>query len=164
VHVLVAGIGNIFLGDDGFGVEVVQRLRSLPLPESVRVVDVGIRGVHLAYELLDSDYDTAILIDAVPRGGPPGTLYLTEPDRESSRRGKTPDAHAMTPEAVLELLDSLGGRAPRVLVLGCEPASVEEGIGLSEPVARAVDEAAAVVVGLVNGSRSAGGTPLAWSR
>ena len=149
-RVLVAGIGNIFLGDDGFGSEVARRLAGEPFPEGVRVTDFGIRGLHLAYDLLDG-YDTAILIDAAPRGGAPGTIYVIEPDlpAEPSPGGSILDAHGMEPVAVLGLLSTLGGSVGRVLVVGCEPATVEEGIGLSEPVARAVDEAARVVRELV---------------
>lgn len=151
VRVLVAGIGNIFLGDDGFGVEVARRLAHEPFPEGVRVADFGIRGLHLAYELLDG-YDTAILIDAAPRGGAPGTVYVIEPELagdETHAGGSLLDAHGMEPVAVLGLLATLGGSVGRVLVVGCEPATIEEGIGLSEPVARVVAEAVRVVRELV---------------
>ena len=149
-RVLVAGVGNIFLGDDGFGVEVARRLAAEELPEDVRVADFGIRGVHLAYELLDG-YDTAILVDATPRGGPPGTVYVIEPEPPAARDVGDPaaaplmDAHAMEPDAVLGLLDVLGGSSVRVLVVGCEPAEVTERIGLSEPVERAVGDAVQMV-------------------
>jgi hydrogenase maturation protease len=149
-RVLVAGVGNIFLGDDGFGVEVARRLADEELPEGVRVADFGIRGVHLAYELLDG-YDTAILVDATPRGGPPGTVYVIEPEPPAAIQAGDPaaaplmDAHAMEPDAVLGLLDVLGGSSVRVLVVGCEPAEVTERIGLSEPVERAVDDAVQMV-------------------
>ncbi len=152
-RVLVAGIGNVFLGDDGFGVEVARRLLGERMPEGVRVADFGIRGVHLAYELMD-DYDTAILVDATPQGSEPGTLYLIEPDLDEVDTPQNTDrplmdAHDMTPQAVLALLKVLGGRVGRVLVLGCEPAVADERIGLSEPVARSVDEAVRVVRELV---------------
>lgn len=155
-RVLVAGIGNIFLSDDGFGVEVARRLAAAPMPAGVKVADFGIRGMHLAYELGDG-YDTAILVDAAPRGGAPGTVYVIEPDLSAAgpsaaaAAGESPlmDAHSMEPTAVLGLLRVLGGNVRRVLVVGCEPATVEEGMGLSEPVARAVDEAVRVVRGLV---------------
>lgn len=148
--VLVAGVGNIFLGDDGFGVEVVRRLADQPVPEGVRVADYGIRGVHLAYELLN-DYDELILVDTVQRGEPPGTLYVLAPDAP----GESPlmDAHDMTPEAVLAVLQSLGGRLSRVVVVGCEPADVEEGMGLSSPVAGALDEAVRLVRELLDERR-----------
>jgi hydrogenase maturation protease len=145
----VAGLGNVFLGDDGFGVEVVRRLAREPQPAGVRVVDFGIRGLHLAYELLDG-YDTTVLVDATPRGGAPGELRLIEADLpraatsdELVARGAVLDAHAMTPDAVLALLATLGGAPGRVLVLGCEPAVIREGMGLSPPVAAAVDVALA---------------------
>ena len=158
-RVLVAGVGNIFLGDDGFGVQVARRLAGEALPDGVEVADFGIRGVHLAYQLLDG-YDLAILVDASPRGGEPGSLYVIEPtlgDGGPEERGDGPkgdgqvllDGHGMQPDAVLGLLRALGGPVGRVLVVGCEPAEVRERIGLSEPVSRAVGEAARVVRELV---------------
>jgi hydrogenase maturation protease len=141
---LVAGIGNIFLTDDGFGVEVVNRLSTQTAPPGVRVADFGIRGVHLAYELLDG-YDCLILIDAVPMGEPPGTVALIEPDRSQPPCGDDDapvvDAHSMNPDVVLATLAHLGGSVRRVYVLACQPASLEEGIGLSPPVAAAVEGA-----------------------
>ena len=145
---LVAGIGNVFLGDDGFGVEVAARLSSAPLPEGVRVLDAGIRARDLAYELVGGGYETAILVDAVSRGGAPGTVYVIEPDAASIDRAASTavaDGHAMNPESTLVLVRALGGMPTRVLIVGCEPASLEEGIGLSEPVAAAVDEAIGAV-------------------
>ena len=144
---LVAGIGNIFLGDDGFGVEVASRLSRAQLPDGVRVLDAGIRARDLAYELLEGGYDTAILVDAVARGGAPGTVYVIEPEAASLGAMATVaiDGHAMNPEATLAFVDALGGVATRILIVGCEPVSVEEGIGLSRPVAAAVDEAVSVV-------------------
>jgi hydrogenase maturation protease len=137
--VLVAGVGNIFLGDDGFGVEVARRLASETVPVGVKVADFGIRGVHLAYELLD-DYDTAILVDAARRGGQPGTIYLVEPDMSgigvveaTEANGVLLDAHGMQPDAVLGLLGVLGGQLRQVFVVGCEPSGCEERMGLSEP-------------------------------
>jgi hydrogenase maturation protease len=144
----VAGVGNIFLSDDGFGVEVVRRLAGDVFPDDVRVADYGIRGVHLAYELLEG-YQTTILIDATPRGGTPGTVYVIEPDLESIPAGVLMDAHSLDPATVFGMLKALGGTPEHVLVVGCEPASVEDGIGLSEPVERAVDEAVQVVRGLI---------------
>jgi len=145
---LVAGVGNIFLGDDGFGVEVVRRLAGEPFPNSVRVADYGIRGVHLAYELLEG-YQTTILIDATPRGGTPGTVYVIEPDLETIPAGVVMDAHSMDPATVFGMLKALGGTFEQVLVVGCEPESLEDGIGLSEPVERAVEDAVQVVRDLV---------------
>jgi hydrogenase maturation protease len=149
-RVLVAGVGNVFLGDDGFGVEVARRLRAAELPEGVRVADFGIRGVHLAYELLDG-YQTAILVDATPRGGEPGTVYVIEPERPAGASEHTLlDAHGMEPDAVLSMLEVLGGSDAKVLIVGCEPADVQERIGLSPRVAGAVDQAVAVVRELVD--------------
>ena len=146
---LVAGVGNVFLGDDGFGVEVARHLAGEELPDWVQVADVGIRGVHLAYELLDG-YDLTILVDATPRGGTPGSVYVIEPrsgQADPSAPFGTPvmDAHGMEPEAVLALVGVLGGTLGRVLVVGCEPAEVSERMGLSAPVAAAVAPAARVV-------------------
>jgi hydrogenase maturation protease len=144
MKILVAGVGNVFLGDDGFGCEVARRLAAGPPPRGGTIVtDYGIRGVHLAYELLNG-YDALIIVDAVRRGGDPGTLYVIEPD-VSGVAAAPVDAHDMTPEAVLAVLAGLGGEVGKVLVVGCEPADVGEGIGLSEPVAGAVDEAARTV-------------------
>ena len=172
LRVLVAGVGNIFLGDDGFGVEVVRRMADDPVPEGVKVVDFGIRGLHLAHELLDG-WDTAILVDASPRGGDPGTLYLLNVDpadrpprpttEEVVEQGAVFDAHGMTPVEVLGLLDMLGGTPPdRVLVLGCEPAVVDEQMGLSEPVAGAVDVAVTELRRLID--EESGDRPAAGSR
>jgi hydrogenase maturation protease len=148
---LIACVGNIFLGDDGFGVEVARRLSTRQLPEGVRAVDYGIRGIHLAYELADKSYDTLILVDATPRGGAPGTVYLIEPDLD--RLGEVgagaADAHGMDPQTVFSLLKTLGGKPGRVLIVGCEPASTEDEIALSEPVAAAVDEAVKLIFELV---------------
>ncbi|MCU1428319.1 MAG: hupD1 [Actinomycetia bacterium] len=140
--VLVAGIGNIFFGDDGFGVEVAGRLATRPRSEAVRVADFGIRSVHLAYELLDG-YDTLVLIDAVPMGEAPGTVAVLEPEIDVVVAGSEPsvDAHSMDPVTVLTTLAGLGGSVDRVLVVGCQPGVMDEGIGLSQPVAEAVDRA-----------------------
>lgn len=138
-NLLVAGIGNIFLGDDGFGVEVAQRFAAAGPPPGVEVRDFGIRGLHLAYQMLDG-YNTTILVDAVPRGGAPGDLYLIEPDLENLP-AISADAHSMDPVSVLGLVRTLGGTPGRILILGCEPASLDDGIGLSPPVAAAASEA-----------------------
>ncbi len=149
-QLLVAGVGNIFLGDDGFGVEVAGRLAGQSMPDGVHVADFGIRGVHLAYELMDG-YDELILVDAVPRGERPGTVYVIEPDMEAPapETGIPMDAHGMDPETVFGTLRQLGGRLERALVVGCEPEDTSEGMGLSEPVGRAVDEAVRAVRELV---------------
>lgn len=142
-RVLVAGVGNIFLGDDGFGVEVVRRLASDP-PPGGRVVDFGIRGIQLAYELLDG-YDAFVLVDALARGGAPGTLYVLEPKMPEEMPASLLDAHGLDPASVLSMMRMLGGRVERAIVVGCEPASIDEGIGLSAPVEAAVEEALNVV-------------------
>jgi hydrogenase maturation protease len=147
--VMVAGVGNIFLADDGFGVEVARRLSGETFPPEVEVADYGIRGTHLAFQLLEG-YDTLVLIDAVNRGDQPGTIFVIEPDLENEPVNPATDAHSMNPEAVLSTLAALGGRVRRVLVVGCEPAELVERIGLSEVVSRAVDEAVSVVRKLID--------------
>lgn len=163
-RVLVAGLGNIFLGDDGFGVEAVQRLARRPLPPGAETADIGVRGVHLAYQLLDG-YDSVVLIDATARGGVPGTVYRIDGAEADPADGDVLiDGHRMTPDAVLALLDTLsagtgGSRPGRVVVIGCEPAALEEGIGLSPAVADAVDKAVDVVLDVLReecGDRSGG--------
>jgi len=134
LRVLVAGIGNVFLGDDGFGCALARRVSF----EGVDVVDFGIRGMDLAYAL--ADYDVVVFLDATPRGEAPGTLYLIEPDLDGLPLDV--DAHAMHPVSVLALAKTLGGELPRTLVLGCEPAGVEEFTDLSEPVQAALEPAA----------------------
>jgi hydrogenase maturation protease len=155
MRVLVAGVGNVLCSDDGFGSAVAARLlaRTDHVPAGVEVVDVGIRGVHLAYQLLDG-YDALLIVDTTHRDGPPGALYLLEHDLTASADAEL-DPHGMSPDAVLALLDGLArdtgtGRSARdvvgrVLVLGCEPGELEPGIGLSPPVGAAVDEAVAAV-------------------
>jgi hydrogenase maturation protease len=180
-RVLIAGIGNIFLGDDGFGSEVARRLiaqRTASVPEEstarrdgrgardfhspelwpphVRVVDFGIRGFDLAYALMEN-CDVAILVDATPQGGAPGTLYLIEPDAatmDSPTADESPiDMHAMQPVRVLRLVKALGGQFNRILVLGCEPLDFGPPdlgrIGLSEPVAAALEPAIVRIESLV---------------
>jgi len=153
---LVAGVGNIFLSDDGFGVETVRQLAAETLPADVEAVDIGVRGVHLAYQLLDG-YDTCILVDATMRGGEPGTLYLIEAGpgdtgiEEATPQVPVLDGHRMSPDSVLALLGTLcagTGTSPprRILVVGCEPADLAEGVGLSAPVAAAVPEAVRLVL------------------
>lgn len=157
--VLVAGIGNIFLGDDGFGVEVVQRLAARPQPDGVRVTDFGIRGFDLAFALLDEP-EATILIDAMPRGQAPGTVYVLEPDLESETGASTVDhaegsfqGHAMTPNSVFALVRTLGGHPRNVTVVGCEPLTFgpenEGQMGLSDPVAGSVMDAVALVEQLI---------------
>lgn len=149
-RVLVAGVGNVFLGDDGFGVEVARRLVREPLPAGTRVVDFGIRGVHLAYELLEP-IDLFVLVDATHRGGAPGTLYLIDPTADpTTGRERSPDAHAMDPCAVFAAVTHLGGRLPHSRVVGCEPECVDEGIGLSPRVEEAIEPAIGMIRRLID--------------
>jgi hydrogenase maturation protease len=156
--ILVAGVGNIFLGDDAFGVEVVQRLARRPLPPNVQVADFGIHGYDLAYALMEP-WELVILVDALSRGQPPGTVYALEaalpPDCVPTVAF---DAHSLDPLAVLQLVGKLGGHLDRILVVGCEPASVEmdhDGrLGLSLPVEAALDQAIRVIEALIAGERS----------
>jgi hydrogenase maturation protease len=153
-RILVAGIGNIFLGDDGFGVEVVKRMAGYALPEGVRLVDFGIRGMDLAYALLD-DYDAVIFVDIAPRGEPPGTLSLIEP-RLPEDGEATIDTHGMDPVKVLKLARDLGAPSRRTYIVACEPALVLDGeespdvlVELSVPVAAAIDPAVEMLVSLI---------------
>ena len=153
-RVLIAGIGNIFLGDDGFGVEVVTRLAGRGLPERVEVKDFGIRGMDLAYALQD-DYDLVVFIDATPRGEEPGTVYLLEPEIEEDDEVVL-DTHGMDPVKVIKFARALGAGPTRTLVVGCEPQVVLSGedydemlMELSEPVRAAVEEAVKMVESLV---------------
>lgn len=162
-RILVAGVGNLFLSDDGFGIAVVDHLRRHgELPVGVELVDTGIRGMHLAYQLLDG-YRALVIVDATQRGGEPGTVYTLEHDLDAPQYGSggdvqaSPalDGHGMDPASVLALLDGLAGSmdlerpVDRVLVVGCEPAVLAEGIGLSPQVAAAVEPAARAVTALV---------------
>jgi len=147
MKILVAGVGNVFFSDDGFGSEVARRLLAAPgtLPASVDVVDVGIRGMHLAYQVLDG-YEALVVVDAARAAGEPGTLTLVEHVLTAATGDAAFDPHGMEPDAVLELVGALArgvgeGGLDRVLVLGCVPADVGAGMGLSPPVAAAVDEA-----------------------
>ena len=144
-RMLIACVGNIFLGDDGFGVEVAQRLarREQKYPKGVEVVDFGIRGVELAYSLLDG-YETLVLVDTVSRGEPPGTVFLIEPDLSAmpSNDSFALDAHSLDPVKVFAFARTLGATPMRTLLVGCEPVSVDEmQMGLSTPVQAAVEEA-----------------------
>ena len=163
--ILVAGIGNIFMGDDAFGCEVARRLAGRAMPEGVRVVDFGIRGFDLAYAIMDGP-DVTLFVDATARGGEPGTLYTIEPDLDElnglGEGGMMVEPHGMDPVKVLSMVKSLGGEFKRILLVGCEPATfgpAEGRMGLSEPVERAVDEAVVIVESLVaeilEGRRSA---------
>lgn len=147
-RVLVAGIGNIFLTDDGFGSEVARRLLSAPLPPHVTVTDYGIRGMHLAYDLLDG-YDALVLVDAVPHQAAPGHVVVLAVGPEDIGGGEF-DTHGMEPTAVLANLGALGGDLPPTYIVGCQPDDVGEGIGLRPAVAAAVEEAVALVTALLD--------------
>ncbi len=153
-RILVAGIGNIFFGDDAFGVEVVARLARRPLPAGVALVDFGIRGLDLVYAL-EKPHDLVILIDAMPRGEAPGTLYVVEPTIDELRGGSDVpfDAHRIDPLTVLRLAIERGARWQRLVLVGCEPSpldSEEDFVdGLSAPVAAAADEAVSIVESLI---------------
>lgn len=167
--VLIAGIGNVFFSDDGFGVEAVRRITEHVLPDGVSAQDYGIRGVHLAYDLLDGQVHTLILVDALPTGEAPGTVTLLEVDEavlaELAADPVSVDSHAMHPAAVLAALHALGGRVDRVLVVGCEPETVAPGMGLSEPVAAAVDAAVALAISTaVTGRTDHSAVPTAEAR
>ena len=140
--VLVAGAGNIFRADDGFGVAVAARLGRSPLPPGVTVQDYGIRGLHLAYALLEP-VGLLIVADAVSRGEAPGTLFVIEPDENGD--SELADPHGMSLPAVFASVTALGGTLPRVLIVGCEPAELGEGIGLSAVVERAVGPAVELI-------------------
>jgi hydrogenase maturation protease len=154
VKILVAGIGNIFLGDDAFGCEIARQLARQSWPDNVRVVDFGIRGFDLAYAILDG-YDATILVDATPRGDAPGTLYTIEPDLselDALDVEAIPETHGMNPLKVLKMVKAMGGEFKQVLLVGCEPATFgpEEGfMGLSPEVQAAVPEAVKMVASLI---------------
>lgn len=148
-RILIAGIGNLFLADDGFGVEVAQRLSRTALPDGVVARDYGIRGVHLAFELLDPP-PLLILIDALSHGADPGSLCVFEPDVDDAILGRSADAHGMDLPTVFASVRSMGGELPRVLLVGCEPAVLREEMGLSPPVARAITPAVALLHELIS--------------
>ncbi|MFP3460625.1 hydrogenase maturation protease [Arthrobacter globiformis] len=156
--VLVAGVGNMFLHDDGFGPEVARHLAAQPQPlaPGVRVVDYGIRGMHLAYDLL-AGVDTLVLVDTVPPDGvsAPGSIRVLEVSSADLDSRASFDPHGMDPAAVLVRLRSMGGGLPATYVVGCVPADLSEGIGLSPAVAAAVPEAAAAVGSLLGQQSSA---------
>jgi hydrogenase maturation protease len=154
---VVAGVGNVFLRDDAFGVEVARLLATRPQPPGVEVCDYGIRGVHLVYDLLNG-CDLFVLVDAAPRGEPPGTVTVLEaelPEGDSLARPVI-DGHSLTPDGIFALLASLGGpaaRPGRSLIVACAPADVSAGMGLSEPVQAAVPHAVRAVEEILVGHR-----------
>lgn len=151
-RILIAGIGNIFLGDDAFGVHVAQRLTQRSLPAHVRVIDFGIRGLDLVYTLLDG-WDVAILIDAVPRGQPPGTLFLIEPEIPDTTDADLIEAHSMDPLKVLRTVRAMGGAINRMLIVGCEPTPIDPDADiqpdLSPQVAAAIEPAIEMIESLI---------------
>jgi hydrogenase maturation protease len=153
---LVAGVGNVFLGDDAFGVEVAGLLAGRPLPAGVQVADFGIRGVHLVYELLNG-CDLFVLVDAAPRGLEPGTVTVLEvdpADHPATDEGALMDAHSLSPDAIFTMRSSMGGRPGRCLVVACEPADVSPGMGLSAPVQAALPHAVRAVEEILAGTTS----------
>ena len=142
-QILIAGVGNIFLGDDGFGVEVAARLTTRRLPEGVVVADIGVRALHLAFALLDKP-DLLLVVDAVDRGQAPGTLFVIEPSLDGAT-AEIADAHGMSLQAVIAALRGLGGEVPPILLVGCQPEFVGERMGLSAAVQEAVPGAVALV-------------------
>lgn len=147
-RILIAGIGNIFLGDDGFGSEVMRhvcrRVNGAEDFAGVRATDYGIGGMHLAYDLLE-DWDALVLVDAIPDRGSPGAVHVFEADHESAYAPAGLDAHGMDPVTVFASLRALGGTPPRTVIVGCEVADVNEGMGLSDAVEAAVPEAVRAV-------------------
>jgi hydrogenase maturation protease len=156
--ILVAGVGNAWMRDDGFGGEVARRLALLELPDAVAVMDAGTGGLDLAYELM-LGYEALVILDVSRQGGDPGTLYVIEPD-ESSVQGAIEDGevinpHAMDPQTVLRFVKSAGAWPGRVIVIACEPADVEQaGWGLSDQVEEAVERAVRLVVETIDGLRA----------
>ena len=153
-QILVAAVGNVWLRDDGFGAEVAKRLGERELPRGVQVFDFGAGGLDLAYEVMRG-YDALVLIDISRQGGEAGTLYVMEADETSVggpiEDGEVIDPHGMDPQTVLRFVKAVGGWPGKVVVVACEPADVGDmGIGLSAPVAAAVDRAVDVVVETVD--------------
>ena len=149
-RVLIAGLGNIFLGDDAFGVEVVRRLSAMTLPAHVRVADIGARLRDLAYDMLDGRYDTVILVDAISRGAAPGTLHVLEPDTDHAHGDVVTGGHSIQPHEVMTLLRQLGGQEPTILIVGCEPLCIGPDAGLSPAVEAVMDEAVDLVLQLAS--------------
>lgn len=154
-RVLIACIGNIFLGDDGFGSEVARRLALRRLPPEVTLKDFGIRGIDLTYALLEP-YELVILVDACPRGAEPGSIYLIEPEVTDDEAPAQLEGHSMNPAAVLRAVRALGGSTAKILLVGCEPADLggEDGkLGLTPQVESAVDQAIGMIERVIAGER-----------
>jgi hydrogenase maturation protease len=161
--ILIAGVGNAWLRDDGFGGEVARRLEAVELPGGVSVMDAGTGGLDLAYEVMRG-YDALVIVDVSPQGGEPGTLYVMEPDEDSVpggiEDGDVINPHAMDPQTVLRFVKSVGAWPGKVVVIACEPEQVSEmGWGLSERVQGAVARAVALVLDTVAELRAGVGAP-----
>ena len=160
-RILIAGIGNIFLGDDGFGCAVAKLLAARPLPDGVRVIDFGIRGLDLTFALTSGEYDAVVLIDAAARGGAAGTLYVIEPDAAEASSGEpadlSMDMHNIDPAKVLRLAAAMGGDLQRVVLVACQPSPAgdyeEMQLAMTTPVAAAIPEAAKLVESVVDSLR-----------
>jgi hydrogenase maturation protease len=171
-RVLVAGVGNLFFTDDGFGPEAARQLALHEVPDGVRVTDYGIRGMHLALDLLDG-WDRLILLDLLPSHGRPGTVRIVEIDPDAvgndTVNSAAHDPHGMAPHSVLATVGSLGGRLPPTVLVGCEAADVGEGLGLTPAVAAAVRPAVEAVLALLqtkgsNLTPTPGGVPTSGGR
>jgi hydrogenase maturation protease len=166
-RILVACIGNIFLGDDAFGVHVAQRLMECHFPSSVKIVDFGIRGLDLVYALLEN-WHAAILVDAAPRGGKPGSLYIIEPEMpdlpDTAPQENLMEGHSMDPVKVLQMAREMGGTLGRILLVGCEPTPIdpdgEMQMELSPRVAAAIDPAVSAIGALIADIMSDSSLPL----
>ena len=159
VRILVAGVGNSWLRDDGFGGEVARRLSARTMPSGVAVMDAGTGGLDLAYEVMRG-YDALVIVDVSQQGGEPGTLYVMEPDEQSVdgniADGEAINPHGMDPKTVLRFVKSIGAWPGRVVVVACEPADVSDlGFGLSEQVQGVLDRAVELVVETVDELRGA---------
>jgi hydrogenase maturation protease len=157
-QILVAGVGNVFLADDGFGAAVAARLGERELPAGVTVMDFGTGGLDLAYEVMRG-YDALVIVDISRQGGEPGTLYLIEPEEDEIEAGiedgEMIDPHGMDPKTVLRFVRAVGGWPGKIVVVACEPARVEEmGLELSEDVAAVVDRAVETVLEQVEALQS----------
>ncbi len=139
-RIWIAGVGNVFFGDDGFGVEVAHRMAEQPLPEGVVVKDYGIRGMHLAYDLLDPP-ELLVVVDALPHGASPGSTCILEPDLADPVRARDANGHGMDLPTVFATVRAMGSRLPRILIVGCEPGDLSQHMGLTPRVQHAVDVA-----------------------
>ena len=154
-RIWIVGVGNVFLGDDGFGLAVIDRLRREAVPAGVHVEDYGIRATHLAYALLDPP-ELLVIADATSQGSEPGTVYLLEPDTDAATLGVS-NAHAMDLGQVFQTAKALGAELPRIRIVGCEPAFLGERMGLSDTVESAVETAKILILDLVRSELSAEG-------